>query len=229
VKKFLMLAATVAAFGVAGQSRAATYSAVDDFSVASNPNGVWSYLDATPAPTTLSLSSTACGITGAACWWDGQGVPTSVLIAKNTTAGNLSYADVVQSPGVLAIDPESDTAILQFTAPTAGTYTIEGDFTGIATDENSHPVAILDNGVSIYSGTIASYTQDDAFSLSETLAVGGTIDFEVLTGSAGCAYCSLTTGLDATLTVNSAPEPASLFLIGSGLFGLGLIRRRRRG
>ncbi len=146
----LLAAGTIIALGLASHAQAATFSAVGDFSLAANPNGVWSYLYVVPGPTTESLTQN-CSIAGEACWWNGGGIPNSVVIAKNTTNANNSFADVVQPPSVLAMDPESNTVVLRFTAPWAGIYSISGDFTGIATDNNPHPVAILDNGTSVYS------------------------------------------------------------------------------
>jgi hypothetical protein len=127
------------------------------------------------------------------------------------------------------MDPEGGNVSVMFTAPAAGTYTITGDFLGIDTGENSHPVDILDNGTGVFSGTISSYGQDDPFSFPETLSAGDTITFYVGTGSTGCAYCNLSTGLDGTITESSVtPEPSSLTLFGSGLLALAYLLRRKR-
>jgi hypothetical protein len=117
------------------------------------------------------------------------------------------------------MDPESGAAIVQFTAPAAGTYSIGGEFSGIDQDQNSHPVEILDNGRAIFTGTIALYGQSDLFSLTETLKAGDQIDFAVLTGSGGCSYCYLSTGLSATIT-SAVPEPDMAWLMLAGMGGL---------
>jgi hypothetical protein len=227
VKKLLVVAMTVFALSLGGHARAQSYNAVNDFSVASNPNGAWSYLYSTPFPSLLPTGRD-CIVTGLECWFSGLPEPNSVTIAKNTTASTLSYETIVQSPNVLEMDPESHAVILQFTVPAAGTYSIAGDFTGIDTSENSHPVAILDDGTSIFSGTIANFGGKDPFNLTEMLNVNDRVDFEVMTGTGGsCTYCYLSTGLDATLTVPGIPEPATVVLFSFGLVGLGVIRRRR--
>ena len=51
--------------------------AAADFSVASNPNGVWTYYSSYPYPGypsggPLQYSSSSCGGTGVACWNTGQ-------------------------------------------------------------------------------------------------------------------------------------------------------------
>jgi hypothetical protein len=207
---------------------AAIYEASNDFSVASNPNGVWSYLYSISLPTTTPLplgQGTCNGLVGVACWQTGLGIPDYAAIGKNTTGGVFRYGTLIVPTDGLYIDPESYTAILSFTAPQAGTYSIAGDFTGVDTNENSHPVQILDNGVSIFNNTIGSYGQDDPFNLIETLNPGDTIDFEVLTGSTGCSYCDLSTGLD--VTIGQVLEPASFSLLGGALVAFGSARRRR--
>ncbi len=52
----------------------------------------------------------------------------------------------------------------------------------------------------------------------------GAIDSSFLTCGSGCLYGVSVFG---ERTVVNTPEPASLALIGSGLIGLGLIRRRK--
>ena len=106
------------------------------------------------------------------------------------------------------MDPESGNVSVVFTASSAGTYTITGNFLGIDTGGNSHPVEILDDGTVLWKGTISSFGGKDSFNLSETLNKGGTLTFVVGTGSTGCSYCDLSTGLNGTITENTATVPS---------------------
>ena len=51
--------------------------------------------------------------------------------------------------------------------------------------QHAHPVEILVNGSSVYSNTISTYDQSDAFNIQATLTAGDTVDFAVETGPHG--------------------------------------------
>jgi hypothetical protein len=109
------------------------------------------------------------------------------------------------------MDPQSQLAVITFTAPLAGAFNIQGKFTGADTVANPHAVYIELNGVGLWTSAIISYGGIAAFSLAETLAVGDVISFNVETGTLGCAYCFLSTGFEATISSqsNSATAVAS--------------------
>jgi hypothetical protein len=219
------------ALAISGAANANTYDAVADFSATANPGTVWSYLYTDSLQTTPSLLTTMLTVApGVNDWWTGGTVPDSVIVGRNSSGSPYTSSTAVYPVNELAMDPESGSAIVQFTAPAAGTYAISGEFTGIDTHGNSHPVEILDNGTQIFKGTISTYGMSDTFSLTETLKAGGVIDFEVLTGSpsSSCSYCYLSTGLAATLTSTSVTEPGTLGLMGVALAGLALKRRWRK-
>jgi hypothetical protein len=209
-----------------GSARATTYNAVNDFSLASNPNGVWSYLaSGTPLGTPAVNFGGASGLDA---WWSAEAEPNSESVFKNITSSPVTLLTIVVPPGYLGMDPESSSNIdVRFTAPSAGTYTISGSFLGIDLDENPHPVEVLDNGAVVFSGTMGAYGQSDSFTLSESVHRGDVLDFESLTGS---TYSYLSTGLAVTITPAGAttPEPASLLISGIGLVGFSLLRFRRR-
>jgi hypothetical protein len=216
-------------------TQASTFNIVSGFSGSANPNGVWSYyynlgsLTAYSATTQSVANFQGSGVAG---WDDGSGEPDFTDIGVNNTGSNLTVCGTCSIPsGYIFTDPESLGTEILFTAPSAGSYTISGNFIGADTGQNSHPVEILDDGTVVFSSTISSYGGTESFDFSESLKAGDTIAFDVLTGSAGCSYCNLTTGIQGTITgtpiTTATPEPNSLFVC-FGAAALSLIFDRKR-
>jgi hypothetical protein len=143
----------------------------------------------------------------------------------------------------LNIDPQGLSAAVVFTAPSPGFYQVAGQFLGNDVVGNPHPVSVIENGTStLSSGVIASYGQTSPFDLMLSLNAGDTIAFDVGTGSTGCSFCFLSTGLWAEVTTSSAPiiipeplypiqtavspEPEMLPFLGGALAALACLRKR---
>jgi hypothetical protein len=206
------------------------YNFVTGFSGASNPNGVWTY-EYNGTAYTASQGVTNFLGTGLPAWTTGEAIPNRIYVAQNVTGSTVSYSSAQVPTNTLWLDPESGNVSVGFTAPSKGTYTITGSFLGIDLNQTSHPVEILDNGVVVWKGTISSFGAKDPFNFAETLKAGGTLTFYVGTGSTGCSYCSLSTGLTGTITERSTstvPEPDTLISLGSGLLALVPLLRRKR-
>ena len=76
--KRISLIAVLMIFGLAVQVRAGTvYDAVADFSIASNPNGAWSYLYNLGSGPQL-LTQTIVGGSGIDYWSTGQNIPDDI-------------------------------------------------------------------------------------------------------------------------------------------------------
>lgn len=223
---FLLLAQFL---GQAG--RASTiYDAVSNFSLSSNPNGTWSYLydqglGLQPLPDSIQNANAATGLNE---WWNGQSQPNSISVCQNTSGGTLTYSTtIVQPPNLLALDPEDHTVIVRWTAPESGTWTLTGLFQGIDTSQKAHEVAILENYSTIVLSptAISAYGQQVPFSESLPLTAGENLDFVV--ASTG-GYTNFSTGLSATISIPSVPEPSTLALLGAGAIGLIGYRWRRK-
>jgi hypothetical protein len=203
VNAFLVVAVMVAPTTAMAQMR---FNAVTQFSATRNPHGAWSYLaDGSNANGALLTARTSlCGNPNLPAWLNGQPQPDSIVVARNISNSPISgCVDVVAPTDHLWIDSEGATVTVRWTAPAAGTYSITGDFLGIATDEQSHPVQIIKNRTkSLLSGTIASYGQKVSFSLTVSITQGGTIDFD---SSVGADFRRLGTGLAAHIALQTIP------------------------
>jgi hypothetical protein len=204
---------------------------VAGFSNSGNPSGVFSYYHGPTADTLYSFpgQSTTLFPQSLPAWFQNGGIPDDLTITQHNSGSAGGSGTIAIPNGYLNLDPENYNVEVVFTVPSggAGTYLISGNFYGDDSSENSHPVDINADISSVlsnpYSNTISAYQQKDSFSESETLSVGDTITFFVGTGSAGCSYCDLSTGLQGTITLQTTsgiPEPASFLLAGVGLAAL---------
>ena len=148
------------------------YDALGDFSIAANPNGPWSYL-------TSGVLLNMSGASGGAAWWNnGGGLSTQDGIYQNITGQTLIGGGNAIPADHLDLSPNVGNVAVRFTAPSAGSWSVSGDFSGVEqSTTQSHSVAILVNGTSAFSGTISSAGQSDPFNLNLTFETGDTIDF----------------------------------------------------
>lgn len=111
------------------------WDASADFSLASNPKGVWSYqwLTSLSAFGNMPNSDANWFGPGLAAW--GQGALASVpVVMKNNSASTFAG----WAPGVLGMHPGSggNHAVVTWTAPSAGTYSFASSFTHVGTGGN---------------------------------------------------------------------------------------------
>jgi len=227
----LIIAAGVTA--LASGAWATTYSAVNDFSIASNPNGVWSYIYTpfTPPTSPSVLLPTTVGSPGSLEGWEIVTGGETGNVIMNDSGTTQTYSTIVQPTNELNLGPGAEFSVgVAFTAPVAGLYSITGDFVELDTFATDHAdVAIKVGGTGVYSDTLTSYGQDDPFDLLETLTLGESVHFFDVGGCGGITLCNGDAGLDVTITngISSVPEPPTLALFGAALLGLGFIYRRR--
>ncbi len=200
IRVFIAIAACAGVLSAAASAATPgrVYSAAGQFSLASNPNGTWSYL---VNRSLLPYVNKSCASSGLICRWNGKPVCNSVFVAASKRGIPASFSTIRLPGDHLDLDPESAAGVrTRWTAPNAGTFVVRGDFLGVDVSENSHPVAILFNGKqNVYSNTITHFGQRDAFNLTRKMRRGDSIDFVVSTGSA-CTY--LGTGLKAIITAH---------------------------
>jgi hypothetical protein len=218
----------------AGSAQATDYNPSAQFSSTNNPGSVWNYYYSNTLPMTDYLQSIS-GINGYDGWWNGEALPNSAVVVANQTGKNFwedggPGSSILHTTYALNLDPQSLSAQVQFTAPASGAYWISGSFTGydkyIYGTVPAHPVAILDNGLQVWSSTIDSFANPDTFGFAEYLAQGDTITFSVGTGTGTeCTFCYLSTGLVANI---STPEPATWAPMLLGLAALGYAGLRQK-
>lgn len=226
----------------APRASADLFDAAKDFSFTSNPNGDWSYGTTGTTlngPFTLFSnvtigSGSSTGLNG----WVGT-VPMFggefPIVAKNTNTTTITPPNQVLLPGDLFIHPGPDGsyAVVQFTAPTAGVFSLNTVFEGRAPTNEGFPagtttdVHILLNGVSLFDGAVNGFgpSSDQSFATNLNLHVGDVLEFAAGFG-ANQNFLNDTTGLDATIS-SVVPEPSSFGPAAIGMTALALAGWRR--
>jgi uncharacterized repeat protein (TIGR01451 family) len=174
------------------------YEAVTGFSLAQNPNDVWSYGYSVTRGASFNLyqrrdTPASQGIE----LWSLSGSGPSVI--HNLSGVTQHYATITHPPDVLNLDPGFDgrNTVVRWTAPEAGTFHVKGRFQGL--DSTTTDVAVLLNSTNaLFSADIDGFDQRTPFDLPVTVNAGDYIDFSVGQGRNGSLFDS--TGLAATIT-----------------------------
>jgi hypothetical protein len=225
----VLAAAVFIAFGFGSTVEAAVWNAADDFSVASNPNGDWSYGYRVGTGGTFIPYTSSGTFSGIDFWFlDGTGLPD---VGHNDTAAPIGFFQ----PGDLQLHPGNTVALqshisdVRWTAPTADTYSVSVAFTATDTRGPEVFVNVYVDGVPFFVDTLSGTGDTTSVNFASLdLNAGSIIDFLVGHNGASPGDHDFTK-LDAIITSASVSvlEPGTLTLIAAGVFGLAAFRRRR--
>ena len=209
---------------LAGPAQAATYDAVSDFSVTSNPGSVWSYGYSFFPAYSLILFDKPTTTATFVIWND-----ASYIVSGTPAAWSLLSGSAINGvlPGQMALHPGPSYrgyAILRFTAPSTADYNVVGQF--YAGDSGTMNGSVVHNSnLSTPLAYFSNTTDASTFSFSALhLVAGETLDLAV--GNNG-DYGSGSTPVTMTITT-AVPEPATLALMLGGLGVVGWVAWRRK-
>lgn len=174
------------------------YDLAADFSAVQNPNSVWSYGWSASRGSAFNLITTSGSDSsyGTVIGWT---APYGLTPDYADTDYNHPTVFIPQGTVNIHPGPLGENSVVRWTAPSAGTYMIQGWFKG---NDFAYPtstdVAILHGTDEVFSGEINSYNVPLDFSNKVQANAGDTIDFTVGYGNNG-NYFGDSTGVSARI------------------------------
>ncbi len=161
MKQGLRAVAVVALLGLHPAIASATvWNAVSDFSISSNPNEDWAYGYGAAGSTFSADSNDRTFSLGPTDLWSRyRGDPINLPVGNPMVAENMgaayNWTTVVVPTGVLWVHPgKTWDTLVQWTAPTAGSYSYSGEFELL----DIHPTGVIGEvfagATELYSGTL---------------------------------------------------------------------------
>jgi hypothetical protein len=150
-----------------------SFNAVNDFSTTSNPTGAWSYgYKATSSAAFTRYTGNGQPWAGIYTWSPNAGGGCCLMVTKNMTGTTQTYGGSIVQPAELLNlhpGPGGEQTTVRWTAPSTGTYQLQGRFQGIDTGGTTTNVRILHKGAQVGSGSVngfgAQATYDFALSV----------------------------------------------------------------
>jgi hypothetical protein len=211
--------------------QAVVYDAAMDFSLNSNPNGVWSYgYSATLGGAMVLDDQNVQDSSGLYVWRNAGLEPNGPSLAFNPTANPITITGptdlMIWNPYQLSMTEGSggQYCVLRFAPPESGAYQVQAAFSsvdkyyGAKTD-----VHLLVNGMSFFDSVVYGIGSVASFDQTLQLNAGDVLVFAVGLGDYGWGWD--TTGLSATIT--PVPEPSVFSLLGASLLLIYLRHSKR--
>jgi hypothetical protein len=237
------LVVVAGALGSASLAHAATatYNLATDFSIASNPNGVWSYGYETTLGGPLILYNTPSTSNGIRYWNSSTvNVTGDPTVFFNPTNAPITVGTYTVPAGLAAFHPGSldEYSVYRFTAPTTGLYTLTSSYGTIDRNRGVTDLHVLLNNLPIFASCLGNAPptcpQSAQFNPAPlALTAGAIVDFAIGFGQPQATnnYLFDSTAIIAQFTTPIAvPGP----IAGAGLpalFGLAgawFVRRRKQ-
>jgi hypothetical protein len=182
----------------------ADYDAVRDFSITSNPNGAWTYgwQSSLGAPLNLYTVTDSTTFTGLSAWLEtGMTMYAPPFVGHNDTDTTVCFRSFCVPPGYLHLHPgeNNELSVVRWTAPTSGTFFLQGAVRGLDAITSTNFLAILNSERHLFAATVSNSNPPVFFHRTLTVSAGDTIDFLVNFGQNG-SYFNDSTGIQFKLT-----------------------------